>query len=160
VLQTRAIRAERFLMADTQMIEQLEADQSTFVQTARRMTSDGKFLTLEGVTPSTLDFSDRPQRVVRHLAGRAGRGDCRPGGGALDVRVDVDALDVFRNKGFVEYRLSAVFSGPVRAQRGRRGRPQRPPDRARGSLGCGLQRGQDLAELLDDASPIEQTLAT
>jgi SnoaL-like domain len=29
-----------------------------------------------------------------------------------DVAVDIDALDVFGNKGFVEYRLNAVFSGP------------------------------------------------
>jgi hypothetical protein len=39
-------------MADTQMIEQLEAERSMFVQTAL----------------STLYFSDRPQRVVGHLA--------------------------------------------------------------------------------------------
>jgi hypothetical protein len=39
-------------MADTQMIEQLEAEQSMFVQTAL----------------STLYFSDRPQRVVGHAA--------------------------------------------------------------------------------------------
>ena len=55
-------------MADTQMIEQLEAEQSMFVQTAQRMTSDGKTLTLKGVTPSTLYFSDRPQRIVGHMA--------------------------------------------------------------------------------------------
>jgi hypothetical protein len=67
-LQTEVIQAERFLMADTQMIEQLEAEQSMFVQTARGMRSDGKTLTLEGVTPSTLYFSDRPQRVVGHMA--------------------------------------------------------------------------------------------
>jgi hypothetical protein len=54
-------------MADTQMIEQLEAEQSMFVQTAQAMTSDGTTLTLEGVTPSTLYFSDRPQRVVGHM---------------------------------------------------------------------------------------------
>ena len=29
-----------------------------------------------------------------------------------DVDVQVDALDVFGNKGLVEYRVSAVFSGP------------------------------------------------
>jgi hypothetical protein len=55
-------------MADTQMIEQLESEQSMFVQTAQGMRSDGKTLTLEGVTPSTLYFSDRPQRVVGHMA--------------------------------------------------------------------------------------------
>jgi hypothetical protein len=29
-----------------------------------------------------------------------------------DVTLQIDALDVFGSKGFVEYRLSAVFSGP------------------------------------------------
>jgi ketosteroid isomerase-like protein len=29
-----------------------------------------------------------------------------------DVNVQIDALDVFGNKGFAEYRVSAVFSGP------------------------------------------------
>jgi SnoaL-like polyketide cyclase len=29
-----------------------------------------------------------------------------------DVNVQVDALDVFGSKGFVEYRVSALFSGP------------------------------------------------
>ncbi|MFZ0376770.1 MAG: hypothetical protein WAL38_03000 [Solirubrobacteraceae bacterium] len=43
-------------------------EQSMFVQTAQGMTSDGKTLTLEGVMPSTLYFSDRPQRVVGHMA--------------------------------------------------------------------------------------------
>jgi hypothetical protein len=52
---------------DEKMIEQLEAEESMFVQTARGTTSDGATLTLEGVTPSTLYFSDRPQRVVGHM---------------------------------------------------------------------------------------------
>ena len=55
-------------MSDTQMIEELEAEQSMFVQTAQSITSDGATLTLTGVTPSTLYFSDRPQRVVGHMA--------------------------------------------------------------------------------------------
>ena len=54
-------------MSDTQMIEELEAEQSMFVQTAQGMSSDGTTLTLNGVTPSTLYFSDRPQRVVGHM---------------------------------------------------------------------------------------------
>jgi ketosteroid isomerase-like protein len=29
-----------------------------------------------------------------------------------DVEVGIDSLDVFGNKGFVEYRINAVFSGP------------------------------------------------
>jgi hypothetical protein len=55
-------------MTDKQMIEELEAEQSMFVQTAQGVTSDGKTLTLTGVTPSTLYFSDRPQRIVGHMA--------------------------------------------------------------------------------------------
>jgi hypothetical protein len=56
------------LMIDKKMIEELEAEESMFVQTAQGVTSDGKTLTLKGVTPSTLYFSDRPQRVVGHMA--------------------------------------------------------------------------------------------
>jgi hypothetical protein len=55
-------------MSDRQMIEELEAEQSMFVQTAQGMASDGTTLTLKGVTPSTLYFSDRPQRVVGHMS--------------------------------------------------------------------------------------------
>ena len=33
-------------------------------------------------------------------------------GSLSDVTIQVNALDVFGNKGFVEYRVSAVFSGP------------------------------------------------
>jgi hypothetical protein len=55
-------------MTDTQMIEELEAEQSMFVQTAQGVVSDGDALTLIGVTPSTLYFSDRPQRIVGHMA--------------------------------------------------------------------------------------------
>ena len=38
-----------------------------FVHTARTVTSDGTTLTLHGLTPSTLYFSDRPERVVGHM---------------------------------------------------------------------------------------------
>ena len=55
-------------MADEKMIEELEAEQSMFVQTAQGIVSDGTTLTLTGITPSTLYFSDRPQRVVGHMA--------------------------------------------------------------------------------------------
>jgi len=55
-------------MAEPQMIEQLEADQPMFVQTAHGATSDGGTLTLNEVAPSTLYFSDRPERIVGHLA--------------------------------------------------------------------------------------------
>lgn len=54
-------------MTDKQMIEELEAEESMFVQTARGISSDGTTLTLNDVTPSTLYFSDRPKRVVGHM---------------------------------------------------------------------------------------------
>jgi hypothetical protein len=54
-------------MVDKQMIEELEAEQSMFVQTAHGMSSDGTTLTLNQVTPSTLYFSDRPKRIVGHM---------------------------------------------------------------------------------------------
>ena len=52
---------------DQTQIDQLETEESMFVQTARGITSDGTTLTLRDVTPSTLFFSDRPQRVVGHM---------------------------------------------------------------------------------------------
>jgi hypothetical protein len=55
-------------MSDKQMIEELEAEESMFVQTAHGITSDGTTLTLNEVTPSTLYFSDRPKRIVGHMA--------------------------------------------------------------------------------------------
>ena len=53
---------------DQTEIDQLAAEESMFVQTARGITSDGGRLTLDGVTASTLYFADRPQRVVGHMA--------------------------------------------------------------------------------------------
>ena len=38
-----------------------------FVHLARTVTSDQKTLTLHGLSPSTLYFSDRPERVVGHM---------------------------------------------------------------------------------------------
>ena len=52
---------------DQQEIEQLQAEESMFVQTARSITSDGATITLQDVTPATLYFSDRPQRAVGHM---------------------------------------------------------------------------------------------
>jgi len=49
-------------------IDELEAEQSMFVQTAQGITRMDGTLTLNGVTASTLYFSDRPQRVVGHMA--------------------------------------------------------------------------------------------
>jgi hypothetical protein len=54
-------------MTDKQMIEELETEESMFVQTARGISSDGTTLTLNDVTPSTLYFFDRPKRVVGHM---------------------------------------------------------------------------------------------
>jgi len=47
--------------------EQLEAEEAMFVQTAQGIESADGTLTLRGVTPSTLYFSDRPERVVGHM---------------------------------------------------------------------------------------------
>ncbi len=55
-------------MTDDRMIDELHAEQSLFVQTASATTSDGRTLTLKEVTPSTLYFSDRPQRIVGHMS--------------------------------------------------------------------------------------------
>ena len=49
------------------LAEQLETEESMFVQTAQAAASDGAKLTLTGITPSTLYFSDRPKRVVGHM---------------------------------------------------------------------------------------------
>ena len=46
---------------DTVILEEM------FVQLARTVTSDQTTLTLQDVSPSTLYFSDRPERVVGHL---------------------------------------------------------------------------------------------
>src|SRR5579875_1027064 len=52
---------------DQQQVDQLETEESMFVQTARTIASDGATVTLQDVTPATLYFSDRPQRVVGHM---------------------------------------------------------------------------------------------
>jgi hypothetical protein len=50
------------------LAEQLETEESMFVQTAQGVDCNGDTLTLRGITPSTLYFSDRPQRVVGHMS--------------------------------------------------------------------------------------------
>ena len=47
--------------------EQLETEESMFVQTAQGIDSGGGTLTLRGIAPATLFFSDRPQRVTGHI---------------------------------------------------------------------------------------------
>lgn len=53
---------------DEKTKEELDEIESMFVQTPPRAGSDGERLTLEDVTPATLFFSDRPERVVGHLS--------------------------------------------------------------------------------------------
>ena len=45
----------------------LEDIKALFAQTARELTTDGDKVTFHGLSPATLYFSDRPQRVVGHL---------------------------------------------------------------------------------------------
>ncbi len=52
---------------DPQLEAALEQESPMFVQTARGASSAGGVLTLHDITPSTLYFSDRPQRIVGHL---------------------------------------------------------------------------------------------
>ena len=49
---------------------QLEDMEALFVQTAASMTSGGGRITLQGLSPSTLYFSDRPNREVGHMSSR------------------------------------------------------------------------------------------
>jgi hypothetical protein len=49
--------------------EQLENIEALFVQTAGGLTTDGeKAITLQGLSPSTIYFADRPQREVGHMS--------------------------------------------------------------------------------------------
>jgi len=50
------------------LAEQLETEESMFVQTARGVESAGGTLKLRGVTPSTLYFADRPKRDVGQMS--------------------------------------------------------------------------------------------
>ena len=50
--------------------QQLEDMEALFVQTAASMSSDGGRITLQGVSPSTLYFADRPEREVGHMSSR------------------------------------------------------------------------------------------
>jgi hypothetical protein len=51
--------------------QQLEDMEALFVQTAASMTSDRGTITLQGLSPSTLYFADRPQREVGHILSRS-----------------------------------------------------------------------------------------
>jgi hypothetical protein len=49
--------------------EQLEDIEALFVQTAGRLSSDGQsVITLQGISPSTIYFADRPKREVGHIS--------------------------------------------------------------------------------------------
>jgi hypothetical protein len=49
------------------MPTQTDEFEALFVQSAQQVTSGDGALTLHGLAPSTLMFSDRPQRIVGHL---------------------------------------------------------------------------------------------
>jgi len=51
--------------------ERLEDIEALFVQTAASMTSEGERLVLKGLSPSTLYFSDRPEREIGHMSTNA-----------------------------------------------------------------------------------------
>ena len=54
-------------MSEPEIVKELEDISALFVQSAHGAETSGDRLILRGVTPSTIYFSDRPQRVVGHL---------------------------------------------------------------------------------------------
>ena len=50
--------------------KELAEIEAMFVQTARRMTKDDGTVTFHDISPATLFFSDRPQRVVGHITAK------------------------------------------------------------------------------------------
>ena len=66
---TKRFRTQRkeHTVSEPEMVIELEAISALFVQTAHGAEHVDGRLVLRGVTPSTLYFSDRPQRVVGHL---------------------------------------------------------------------------------------------
>jgi len=55
---------------DDELQKELEEIEAMFVQTARRMTKNDGSVTFHDLSPATLFFSDRPQRVVGHLTAK------------------------------------------------------------------------------------------
>ena len=55
-------------MTDKKSIEELEAEESMFVQTAQGHEERGRQPHAAGCLSATLYFSDRPQRIVGHMA--------------------------------------------------------------------------------------------
>jgi hypothetical protein len=54
-------------MSEPEIVKELEDISALFVQTAHEVESTDGGILLRRVTPSTIYFSDRPQRVVGHL---------------------------------------------------------------------------------------------
>jgi hypothetical protein len=54
-------------MSEYEMAERLEAIDAMFVQTAAGFDCTAERLTLRGITPFTIYFGDRPERVVGHI---------------------------------------------------------------------------------------------
>src|ERR1019366_6346036 len=61
-------RKDRLMTMDKTLVEELETEESMFVQTAQAVRSQNGSLTLRGISPATLYFCDRPQRIVGHMA--------------------------------------------------------------------------------------------
>lgn len=55
-------------MSDSELVEQLEEIDAMFVQSAAAVECTEDRMTLRGVAQSTVYFSDRPERVVGHIA--------------------------------------------------------------------------------------------
>jgi hypothetical protein len=53
---------------DQALLEQMEQNQAMFVQVAHAASITDTTLTLTGLAPATLFFSDRPHRVVGHVS--------------------------------------------------------------------------------------------
>ena len=53
---------------DPALLKQMEENQAMFVQTAHGSAQAGGRLTLSGLAPATMYFSDRPQRIVGHVS--------------------------------------------------------------------------------------------
>ena len=77
-----------------------------------------------------------------------------------DVNIDVGALDIVGNKGYMEYRLSATFSGPLVVDDDTVIEPHGQRDHDRGRAGGRVHGGQGLRlpQLLRRRSPVEQIL--
>ena len=55
---------------DAQSAQPVDQIEAMFVQQAHGLSSDGMQVTLEGLSPATLFFADRPDRVVGHVNSR------------------------------------------------------------------------------------------